>query len=92
MKKIVLGLLLTMTLFSCSNEENKTQNEVASRPTVPVLSPTVQIGTQVWMTRDLNVSRYSDGTPIPQVTNNIQWGNVRTVYRPKKSLQFLIKS
>ena len=78
MKKIVLGLLLSMTLFSCSNEENKTQNQVASRPTAPVLSPTVQIGTQVWMTKNLNVIRYRNGDIIPQVTNTTQWANLTT--------------
>jgi hypothetical protein len=57
MKRIVFGLLLSMTLFSCSKDETKTQDLVATRPTVPVLSPTVQIGTQVWMTKNLNVSR-----------------------------------
>ena len=78
MKKIVFSLLFSMTLFSCSKDETKTQDLVATRPTAPVLSPTVQIGTQVWMTRNLNVSRYSDGTPIPQVTNPAQWENLTT--------------
>jgi uncharacterized protein (TIGR02145 family) len=73
MKKIVLGLLFSMTLFSCSNEETKTQNQVASRPTVPIQNGDVRIGTQVWMTKNLNVSRYRNGDPIPQVTDQTQW-------------------
>ena len=78
MKKNSVGLVLLLALFSCSKDETKTQDLVATRPTVPILSPTVQIGTQVWMTRNLNVSRYSDGTPIPQVTDLAQWGNLTT--------------
>ena len=78
MKRIVFGLLLSMTLFSCSNEENKTQNKINARPTVPIINGEVQIGTQVWMTKNLNVSRYRDGTIIPQVTDPTQWANLTT--------------
>lgn len=78
MKKIVLGLLLSMTLFSCSNGENKTQNKINARPTVPIINGEVQICTQVWNTKNLNVSRYRDGTPIPQVTDLGQWANLTT--------------
>ncbi|WP_353085074.1 FISUMP domain-containing protein [Flavobacterium sp.] len=38
----------------------------------------VIIGTQEWMKENLNVSKYSDGTPIPQVTSSGQWANVTT--------------
>jgi uncharacterized protein (TIGR02145 family) len=78
MKKIILGILLLMTLFSCSTEETKTQNQTNARQTAPIISPTVKIGTQVWMTKNLNVSRYSDGTPIPQVTDPTQWEGLTT--------------
>ncbi len=30
------------------------------------------------MQQNLNVSRYTDGTPIPQVTNQSQWANLTT--------------
>jgi uncharacterized protein (TIGR02145 family) len=39
---------------------------------------TVIIGTQEWMKENLNVSKYSDGTIIPQVTDPTQWGNLTT--------------
>jgi uncharacterized protein (TIGR02145 family) len=73
-----LILLLFFGLFSCANEETKTKTQVASRPTVPILNGDVQIGTQVWMTKNLNVSRYRNGDPIPQVTNQAQWANLTT--------------
>ena len=38
----------------------------------------VIIGTQEWMKENLNVSKYSDGTPIPQVTDPIAWSNLTT--------------
>ncbi|WP_298221700.1 fibrobacter succinogenes major paralogous domain-containing protein [Flavobacterium sp.] len=33
----------------------------------------VQIGTQIWMTKNLNVSKYRNGDPIPQITDMTQW-------------------
>jgi uncharacterized protein (TIGR02145 family) len=33
---------------------------------------------QVWTTEDLTVRRYSDGTPIPQVTDPNQWATLNT--------------
>ena len=39
---------------------------------------TIQIGDQVWMTENLRVSRYNDGTPIPLVTSGAGWANLNT--------------
>lgn len=36
---------------------------------------TVQIGDQIWTTSNLNVSTYSDGTPIPYISNKSEWVN-----------------
>ena len=38
----------------------------------------VTIGTQIWSTSNLDVITYRDGTPIPQVTDPSQWGNLTT--------------
>ncbi len=84
MKKFIITIASILVLFfgfvSCSDDEAQTQNQdqVASRPDVPTQNGQVRIGTQVWMTKNLNVSRYSDGTPIPQVTNPAQWENLTT--------------
>ncbi len=39
---------------------------------------TVIIGTQQWMAENLKVSKYSDGTTIPNITDNTQWSNLTT--------------
>ena len=39
---------------------------------------TVSIGTQVWMASNLKVSRYRDGTAIPNVKDSVLWGALIT--------------
>jgi uncharacterized protein (TIGR02145 family) len=39
---------------------------------------TVTIGTQVWMSENLKVTKYRNGDPIPNVTDNTQWGIITT--------------
>jgi uncharacterized protein (TIGR02145 family) len=41
---------------------------------------TIQIGNETWMAENLKTSRYNDGTPIPNVTDNTEWGNLLTVF------------
>lgn len=37
---------------------------------------TVTIGNQVWMAENLKTTHYEDGTPIPLITDNIEWSNL----------------
>jgi len=84
MKKYNLAIPFVSFLFfgfvSCADDEAKTQNQdqVVSRPDVPTQNGQVRIGTQVWMTRNLNVSKYRNGDLIPQVTDPTQWQNLTT--------------
>jgi len=45
---------------------------------VPPPPPTVTICSQVWMTKNLDVTTYRNGDPIPQVTDPVQWQNLTT--------------
>ncbi len=40
--------------------------------------PTIKICDQIWMAKNLDVARYRNGDPIPQVTDRIQWANLTT--------------
>jgi uncharacterized protein (TIGR02145 family) len=50
----------------------------ASTPTVVPSIPSVTIGSQIWTSENLNVSNYSNGDPIPQVTNESTWMSLTT--------------
>jgi len=39
---------------------------------------TVKIGTQEWMAENLKVTRYRNGNPVPNVTNNTEWSGLTT--------------
>ena len=46
--------------------------------TTPVFLPTVVIGTQQWMEKNLDVMTYRNGDVIPQVTSNAAWAALTT--------------
>jgi uncharacterized protein (TIGR02145 family) len=77
-KIALLFTVASLLIISCSHEETIKQNPVAARPTVPIKNGLVQIGTQVWMTKNLNVSRYRNGDLIPQVTDPAVWAQLTT--------------
>ena len=52
----------------------KTIAQTRLYPTAPV----AEIGTQDWTSRNLDVATYTDGTPIPQVSNDTQWEELTT--------------
>jgi len=39
---------------------------------------TINIGGQIWMMENLNTTTYNDGTPIPNVTDPVEWYNLST--------------
>jgi len=50
---------------------------ISLRPEADAL-PTIQIGTQKWMSKNLDVAFYRNGDPIPQVTEPTAWAALTT--------------
>lgn len=67
MKKILI--FLSVVFFSCTNK---------SISTVSIGKIGSDEKAQVWMTKNLDVTTYSDGTEIPQVTDISEWSNLKT--------------
>lgn len=89
MKKIIslwLNLLLiagvVMVLASsCSKSDENTDNPSQGGTVKDIdgnVYHTVTIGTQVWMLENLKVSKYRNGDPIPNVTEDNEWNNLTT--------------
>lgn len=38
----------------------------------------IQIGEQTWQTQNIDVDHYQNGDPIPEVTDSLQWKNLKT--------------
>ena len=81
------AFLTILLLFSCSNPGNSEENlsnthqedynaESKIEPTVSAAQtgiPTITIGYQKWMTRNLNVSTFKNGDVIPQAKTIEEW-------------------
>ncbi len=73
MKKITLLFSFFVTVASYAQTPGAGVTDIDGNTYNSVI-----IGTQEWQKENLNVSRYSDGTIIPQVTDPVAWANLTT--------------
>lgn len=79
---------MLLLFVSCKKENSSIQTHLAddensSQAAITETDATaniveVTIGTQVWMKRNLQVSRYRNGDRIPQVTDPTEWNSLTT--------------
>lgn len=60
------------------NSAGTSYGQVVQFITLATQFETVTIGTQIWMKKNLNVSTYRNGDPIPEVTDTIVWAGLST--------------
>ena len=78
--KTLLTLIFLLTAFYANAQRTMfsgNNNYVAPKPP-SFEAPTAVIGTQQWMSKNLEVVTYRNGDIIPQVTDRAAWGNLRT--------------
>jgi uncharacterized protein (TIGR02145 family) len=75
MKNVFL-VIMVILIVGCSKDSAE------APPTITDIDgnvyETVVIGNQTWMKTNLNVSKYKDGTPIPEVTDPDEWAKLTT--------------
>jgi uncharacterized protein (TIGR02145 family) len=77
MKNVFLSIVVLL-IIGCSKGEDTPETP----PTITDIDGNVYnavvIGSQTWMKTNLNVSKYQNGTPIPQVTDPAKWATLTT--------------
>src|SRR6478609_5396230 len=79
--KAALAALVLLVAISCKKETNSVQSSTISDGSSTLQGITeniasVTIGTQVWMKKNLNVSRYRNGDIILQVKDSAKWSKL----------------
>jgi uncharacterized protein (TIGR02145 family) len=82
MKKLILFCLITGILFGLASCKEDDPDDLLTTGIVTDIEgnvyPTVQIGTQTWMTANLRTTKYNDGTAIPNAPGDQVWSNYTT--------------
>ena len=77
MKKLIL--LSALLIFACSSDDNSNNNlNVELLNSNGEIVPTIVYGTQQWSVENADYTTYTDGTPIPEVTDATDWANLTT--------------
>jgi uncharacterized protein (TIGR02145 family) len=74
MKYLFITIISILILNSCSSDDEL--NALGSTSFTQL--PSVTIGSQIWQSTNLDVTTYRDGTPIPQVSDPVEWAKLTT--------------
>jgi uncharacterized protein (TIGR02145 family) len=66
-------IMLLLTITGCDHNPDSTVTDVDGN-----VYKTAKIGDQVWMTENLKVTHYRNGTALLNITDNTEWSNAAT--------------
>lgn len=72
------GLVIFNTTNGLQLYTGSTWVSLTTPSTTAVFMPTIVIGTQQWMSKNLDVAFYRNGNPIPQVADPTEWAGLIT--------------
>ena len=75
---LIPNTIYTYRVFSKNSYGNSNNNSNEINGSTPNSELMVTIGSQIWSKFNLDVTTYSDGTPIPQVSNPVEWSKLTT--------------
>lgn len=81
LKTITIAVLLTFATLTTA-QTKKPITKTATKPTTQTNYPSVQIGNQEWMTKNLDVSTFRNGDVIPQATTAQEWKTANKTKKP----------
>jgi uncharacterized protein (TIGR02145 family) len=70
---LIAGVIM---IFASSCKKDSDTNDATVKDIDGNSYTSVTIGTQVWMVENLKTTKYRNGDPIPNVSDNIQWSNI----------------
>lgn len=73
----LMGIIM-MLAISCGKDDNNNEPDKTAKDIDGNVYHTITIGTQVWMVENLRTTKYRNGDPIPNVTNDTEWSNLTT--------------
>ncbi len=68
----------TMNIIQSGNTKSFIISEIDSIIFTFNTCTEIQIGSQIWMCKNLDVDHYRNGDPIPEVQDSAQWVNLKT--------------
>lgn len=74
---LMMGVLV-MLANSCKKDDNNNTPDNTVKDIDGNVYQTVTIGAQVWMVENLKTTKYRNGDPIPNVTDDTEWRNLTT--------------
>lgn len=76
---VIIGMFLIFTSSCKKGDDNNgsIQNGIVKDIDGNTYT-TVTIGTQVWMVENLKTTKYRNGEPIPNITKDSEWSNLKT--------------